>query len=374
MTPATFLESLPAELAPRLSDPADPVVALYLRVQAPAPRGPALAALLAVKRDDPLTRWLAAYAILACDDVVGATLCGRAMFAAFGASLVDPFVHLARQGEDRVKVSAALGAAISDSTVAGPDRSSAAASAFRERLAPLQREFAPPSLKDSQDVIRDLWSATYADPGNLEPRYVLADLYTAAGDPRGPFMSESLAALGSGFRPKGESSLLKVYEQKWLADFRGRVLGHPRWEGGVVAGCHVRAVHPPDLPAWRTVHTLLCDDADANAADVTPARFPSLRVFGMVTPLRLLLLVASGMLQQLERVYVGVENGGRGDARFGDDGWRGVPVPLRSRVTVVPYRGWHRRGSSGLRQPVWRGSPNPPELDYLPAIAQLPAR
>lgn len=149
--------------------------------------------------------------------------------------------------------------------------------------------------------IEPLWSEVYAHPEDLTARWVLADVYTERGNPRGPFMAQSLSPAGIDSPP--DAAALRRYEREWLGGFFRHTLGPRIWRAGVLVGCKARGLSAASLerPEWRLVEQVLLE---SSLEEVTPARFPSLRVLGMVVMARLGWLEESGLLEQLDTAFI----------------------------------------------------------------------
>lgn len=159
--------------------------------------------------------------------------------------------------------------------------------------------------------IRALWADCYANPADLSPRWVLSDLYSELGNPRGPFMAESLASGTSGALSQEGAEILRHHERSWLGSFGLSLHGPQRWEGGVIVAATATGLRFGELehPEWRFVRELAIEGDGADLRFLTVDRFPSLRVLSLV-PVRFMAeLAMMPIAQQLARVYVGVGSG-----------------------------------------------------------------
>lgn len=150
--------------------------------------------------------------------------------------------------------------------------------------------------------IEPLWLEVYAHPEDLTARWVLADVYTEVGNPRGPFMAQSLSPAAMDI-PQDAAVLLRRHEREWLGGFFRHTLAPRIWRAGVLVGCKARGLPAASLerPEWRLVEEVLLE---SSLEEVTPVRFPSLRVLGMVVMARLGWLAESGLLEQLDTAFV----------------------------------------------------------------------
>lgn len=175
----------------------------------------------------------------------------------------------------------------------------------------------------SRAVLDLLWAEVLARPADLAPRGVLADAYTALGDPRGSFMQASLRALATGEPAPGERAALRAHERTWLGAMATEAHSPRVWRGGVLAGYDARCIdeRKPPRPEWRLLQELRTwISAPRDVGFLSPAWFPSLRVLGLVEstpPWRgthtamdvLSALDGLGMMSQLETIVVAVDGG-----------------------------------------------------------------
>ncbi len=303
----TFFRALPDTIRARAEswvgtdDPNDEVGAIWRRIARGTLVGAGFGRDLFELRDDPAAAWVAAFGVVSGDDPVTMSLTTRAMFARFGEDLVEPVERVAAYVEPGrgARVGRALrGAAGEAGTPPG----------LQQRLLGLAAALAPeaPLAVEADPRADALWAEIYAHPDDLTPRWVLADVYTERGDPRGPFMVASLKALATGGgRPRGEAALLLRHEAAWLGDFRQYVGATRVWRGGVLAGCTVRGMSGAsrERREWRVMQELRFESS-LGLEQLSSRGFPSLRVLGLI-PVRMLHgLEASGLLDQLDTVYV----------------------------------------------------------------------
>ncbi len=151
---------------------------------------------------------------------------------------------------------------------------------------------------------RALWAEVYANPTDMGPRSVLADLYLQRGDPRGAFMAAGIAELRGG-DASGQHKLQRRHEAAWLGALDA-VLGAPRtWRAGVLVRAVLQGGRVPWPPRqeWRLIEELRL--ADPAAWDrLTPEAFPSLRVVGPIPTRALPAAQQSPLLPQLDALYV----------------------------------------------------------------------
>lgn len=328
----------------------DDVGVLWERIRRGAPLGAGFGRDLFELREDPAAVWVAAYAMLAQDDPIATQLTTRAMFARFGAALLDPAGTLAAAAVPALRppLARALHAAAGDSGTPEP---------LRQRLLALSARVAgapPPEAPQ----IRALWAEASARPDDLAPRHVLADLYTTLDDPRGPYMADALRALASGRRPRGEAAVLRRHEEAWLGRF-GLVARPPRrWAGGVVVGCVVTdgAALMTPTPEWSFIEELHLGARWLLRA-LAPERFPRLRVIGGLSERDVPELADLPILPQLARIHI--------DGPLRDPGalWA-VPGPHR----LVVHGG---RPLDDTHAPV-QWTPEPWAIRPLPAFNARP--
>ncbi len=207
---------------------------------------------------------------------------------------------------------------------------------------------------------RQLWAEIHANPTDLTPRWILADLYTELGSPRGPFMAASLRALGTGRRPYGEAATLRRWEMRWAGAFGLELEGDRRWEGGVIVAAHIRSIGPyaRPHPEWRLVEELHLDFAGGSLPMLTPAQFPRLRILGTLVADDLPVLADLPIVAQLEKIYVFL------GVRFELTLRRLGAFPFAERVVLVVSDG-------GLRDFALETIPRP-FVRAVPKIRQLP--
>jgi hypothetical protein len=124
-----------------------------------------------------------------------------------------------------------------------------------------------------------LWRELQARPGDLELRAVLADALQAARDPRGEYISLSLATAagrGSAAARKRASQLLAAHIDKWTAGIPGAIRASRRFERGFLTAVRIKAkakalLASLDDPAWCTVEELHVSSDDRDPDPPTEA-------------------------------------------------------------------------------------------------------
>ncbi|MFO0556252.1 MAG: hypothetical protein U0271_48190, partial [Polyangiaceae bacterium] len=179
-----------------------------------------------------------------------------------------------------------------DSLGAAPFRGEA--SALLRRMTKEQQGAAPEALlaeasKSSGGAVDlgALWDAVWSEPASDDRRAVLADALSAANDPRGEFISLSLAMSRGLTDPKARkraAALLKDNIDAWTGNIPGAELGSRVFERGFLSRVRIVLSRPAELERsaaakeWRTVEELFVDqngyfhEAEASAlAKVLPA-------------------------------------------------------------------------------------------------------